>query len=404
MTFLPGGNEQDRQNASTPEAGSTPQCLWVARLRLTDFRNYPHLALDLDHRPVILTGANGSGKTNLMEAVSLLSPGQGLRRSTLEDMARHGGSGLWAVSAKIYGLSGVSDIGTGLALNPTGSGRGGRVVKIEGNVARGSGTLAEHLNMVWMTPALDGLFSGPAAERRRFLDRLILGLEPGHRKTVSQFERAMRQRNKLLDMNESDQVLFDGIERQMAELGVAVAAIRMHAVDRLAAAIEIKWPPENAAPFPWSTLSLEGVLEDALRDQQAAVDVEDMYARMLATNRGRDRAARRTLVGPHRSDLIVGHGPKAMPAKFCSTGEQKAMLVGLMLAYSELLKELHDGLAPIILLDEIAAHLDETRRNALFKEILRLGAQAWMTGTDKDIFMPFGSTAQFFSIDNADII
>ena len=380
--------------------------LWLSRLRLTDFRNYKHLSIDLDERPVVLTGENGAGKTNLLEAISLLSPGRGMRGTPFTDLARFDGSGLWAVSARLEGPDGSVNIGTGLELSPEGQKVSGRIVKVDGHPVKGSGKLADLAQIVWLTPALDGLFTGPTSERRRFLDRLIVGLDPGFRKLSGQFERAMRQRNKLLDSGSRDSTQFDGLETLMAETGAALAAARLEAVDHLAHAVVRKWPETvkdgEQSPFPWSTLTLEGELEHDLRIMPSS-DAEDHYLRALQDNRERDRAAKRALIGPHRSDFLAGHGPKKMPAKFCSTGEQKALLVGLILAHAELLKDRH-GTAPIILLDEISAHLDETRRNALFKEILSLSSQAFMTGTDVDIFSPFGDGAQFYSLNNAAIV
>lgn len=376
--------------------------VWLSRLRLTDFRNYEHLSIDLDGRPVVLTGENGAGKTNLMEAISLLSPGRGMRGTPFSDLARFNGSGLWAVSAHLECPDGPVNIGTGLELSPDGRPVSGRIVKIDGHPVKGSGKLAEFAQIVWITPALDGLFTGPASERRRFLDRLIVGLNPGFRQLSGQFERAMRQRNKLLDTGSHDEVQFNGLETQMAETGAALAAARLEAVDRLAHAVLAKWPAKNQSPFPWSTLTLEGDLEHDLRIMPSS-EAEDHYLQALFDNRDRDRAAKRTLIGPHRSDFLAGHGPKGMPAKFCSTGEQKALLVGLILAHAELLRNLN-GTAPMILLDEISAHLDKTRRHALFTEILSLSSQAFMTGTDRDIFSPFGDGAQFYSLNNAAIV
>ncbi len=383
-----------------------PLKVWLSRLRLTDFRNYKHLSIDLDGRPVVLTGENGAGKTNLLEAISLLSPGRGMRGTPFSDLARFEGSHLWAISSQLQTPHGPVDIGTGLELAPDGVKLSGRIVKIDGHPVKGSGKLSELVQIVWLTPALDGLFTGPASERRRFLDRLIIGLDPSFRQLSGQFERAMRQRNKLLDSGSTDSRQFSGLETLMAETGAALAAARLQAVDRLAHAVIHKWPATTKSgkksPFPFSTLSLEGELEHDLRIMPSS-DAEDHYLRALHNNRERDRAAKRTLIGPHRSDFLAGHGPKQMPAKFCSTGEQKALLVGLILAHAELLRELH-GSAPIILLDEISAHLDETRRKALFKEILSLSSQAFMTGTDMDIFSPFGEGAQYYSLANAAIV
>ncbi len=379
------------------ETDSANRRLWLSRLRLTNFRNYATCRLDLTPSPLVLTGTNGAGKTNLLEAVSLLSPGRGLKQAAYGDMARLGGDGSWAVSAQVMTPQGQVTIGTGPA--PSGS---GRLVKIDGEAAGNTTRLGALVPMVWLTPAADGLFTGPAGERRRFLDRLIAGLDPSYRQWVGRFERAMRQRNRLLETGSQDARQFAALEQEMAETGVTLAVARLQAVDRLAAAIAEKWPESAKAPFPWATLALEGDMERDLRTM-AAVDAEDAYCQRLAAGRERDRAARRTLSGPHRSDLIVGHGPKAMPARLCSTGEQKALLVGLVLAYAALVRQENDGVSPLILLDEIAAHLDEYRREALFAEILRLDAQAWLTGTEAEIFHPLRGMAQFFCVNNAAI-
>jgi len=380
--------------------------VWLSRLRLTDFRNYHQFTLELDGRPVVLTGENGAGKTNLLEAISLLAPGRGLRGIPLADLARFDGAGGWAVATHLQHPDGPVNIGTGLELSADGHPMSGRTIKIDGQVLKGSGKLGHLVQIVWLTPALDGLFTGPASERRRFLDRLIIGFNPGFRHLSGQFERAMRQRNKLLESGSHDDTQFIGLETAMAQTGAALAAARLEAVDGLAKAVLDKWqkPDQQGqqSPFPWSTLTLEGDLEHDLRIMPSS-DAEDHYLRTLQSNRERDRAARRTLIGPHRSDFLAGHGPKKMPAKFCSTGEQKALLVGLVLAHAELLRELH-GSAPLILLDEISAHLDERRRSALFREILSLSSQAFMTGTDHETFSSFGTDAQYFSLDKATII
>lgn len=382
-------------------AGAGPDRLWIERLRLTNFRNYDALSLDLDPRPLVLTGPNGSGKTNLLEAVSLLAPGRGLRRAVFADVLRSGADGQtgWAIAARIDGLSGPAEIGTGLTDPANG---GGRKVRIDGEAARGSGVLGEHMRVVWLTPSMDGLFTGPAGDRRVFLDRLIQSLDAGYRATLSQFERAMRQRNALLERGGTMGVEFEGLEMQMAEAGVALAAARADAVERLRCEADATKDAGGEQPFPWATLALEGTLEAALQ-REAALDVEDRYRAMLASGRERDRAAKRTLEGPHRSDLVVGHGPKAMAARRCSTGEQKALLIGLVLAHARLVKQGSGGRAPIILLDEIAAHLDELRRAALFDEIVRLEAQAWMTGTDRSLFDAIGEQAQFLDVENGGI-
>ncbi len=348
----------------------------------------------LDSRPVVLLGANGAGKTNLLEAVSLLSAGQGMRRAAYADLALRGGDGCWAVAASVHTTTGPVDIGTGLDARALRSERAGRVVRINGETQASSGALAEHVEVLWLTPQMDGLFTGPAGDRRRFLDRLVLCFDPAHATRSNQFERAMRQRNRLLDEGSRDAAQFAGLEAVMAETGVAIAAAREQAVVALRSVISARRERAPDSAFPWAAIAIEGELEEAVAIEPA-VDVEDRYARQLASGRERDRAAGRTLAGPHRSDLVVGHGPKEMPAALASTGEQKALLIGLVLAHAEMLRDRHGGgEAPILLLDEIAAHLDAGRRAALFRELLRLGGQAWMTGTDAIAFDALGQDAQ----------
>lgn len=376
--------------------------MWIERLALTDFRNHASLTLRLSERPVVLAGPNGAGKTNVLEAVSLLSAGQGLRRAAYPDLARRHGAGGWAVAGTLRTASGRFDIGTGLAAGAT-SDRTGRIVRLNGEPQSGSGILAEHVEMVWLTPAMDGLFTGPGSERRRFLDRLVMCFDGAHGTRSGHFERAMRQRNKLLADGIADDAQFAGLEGIMAETGVAIAAARVEALAGLAAQVEARRAREPDSPFPWATLALAGLLEGEIASGLPAVDVEDGYVQRLARSRERDRGAGRTLEGPHRSDLIVGHGPKSMPAEASSTGEQKSLLIGLVLAHARLIAEARDGAAPILLLDEIAAHLDERRRAALFGEILALGSQAWMTGTDPSAFSSIANSAQFLVVEEGRI-
>ena len=366
--------------------------VWVERLTLTDFRNHARLSQTFDARPVVLTGPNGAGKTNLIEAISLLAPGQGLRRAPYPEIARRGADA-WAVAARVHTPIGPVDIGTGLTGASTASNRTGRTVRIDGEPQSGSGVLADYVEMVWLTPAMDGLFTGAGGDRRRFLDRMILCFDPGYRTRVNHFERAMAQRNRLLEEGVRENARLEGLEIVMAETGVAMAAARAQTVAALATMIEARRDRATASAFPWAKLELEGALEAALAERPA-VEVEDAYARTLANVRERDRGAGRALDGPHRSDLVVGHGPKDAPARQCSTGEQKALLVGLILAHAELMAERRQGAAPILLLDEIAAHLDAARRAALFDEIVTIGTQAWMTGTDSEAFSALGERAQ----------
>ncbi len=376
------------------QPGTGEKRLSLSRLTLTDFRNYGHCALALDGVSVVLTGRNGSGKTNILEAVSLLGPGRGLRGAPFAELARLTGEGGWAVSARLKRDGDEATLGTGQ--QPVPAAANGRIVRIDGEPVGGSGALGDYLQIVWLIPAMDGLFTGPASERRRFLDRMVSTFDSAHRTRLNHFERAMRQRNRLLETGERSGRLFEAIESQMAEIGTAIAAARIEAAERLAEAAIGRADSGNAA-FPNAVLALEGALEAALKDAPA-VDVEDQYARGLADARERDRAAGRTLTGPHRSDLLLRHGPKDMPAHLCSTGEQKALLIGLILAHAKAVNDMVGGLAPLLLLDEIAAHLDELRRESLFDEIERLGSQAWLTGTDDDVFAPLRHKAQFLNV------
>ncbi len=387
----------------TPVAPEAVPRLWVERLTLSGFRNYDTLSLELAPTPLVLTGPNGSGKTNVLEAVSLLAPGQGLRQAPFSDLARGGGDGSWSVSSRVHTAFGPVVIGTG----QTGSDRqgeraGGRIVRIDGEAKTGSGALADYVEMVWITPATDGLFTGPASERRRFLDRLILCFDPSHRTRAGRFERAMAQRNRLLSDGVTRGGNLDGLEIVMAEMGIAMAAARAEAVAALASVIDARRLRDPESPFPWSEVRLEGAVDRDLAER-AAVDVEDAYARLLRDVRERDRAAGRALDGPHRSDLAVFHGPKATAARHSSTGEQKALLMGLLLAHAELVAARRDGMTPMLLLDEVTAHLDVDRRAALFDELLRLGTQAWMTGTDQQAFSSLAGKAQFWRVEQGSV-
>lgn len=388
--------------------------MWISRLVLTDFRNHERLSLALDRRPVVLAGPNGSGKTNVLEAVSLLAAGQGLRRAPYPDLARKGGAGGWAVAATLHAGDRRLDIGTGLQAASglasvagagvrsgvtAGGDRQGRIVRIDGEPQSGSGALADLVDLLWLTPAMDGLFTGPAGDRRRFLDRLVLCFDAAHAQRAGTFERAMRQRNRLLEDGVRDGVRFAGLEAIMAETGVAMSAARSQAVAALAQVIAARRARDPHSPFPWSTIELTGALETALAGRPA-LDVEDAYLAILSGQRERDRAAGRTLEGPHRADLLLRHGPKDMAAAHCSTGEQKSLLVGLVLAHAELIAARRGGAAPILLLDEVAAHLDERRRSALFAELVRLGSQAWLTGTDRSAFAALLNEAQCIPVED----
>ncbi|WP_086993741.1 DNA replication/repair protein RecF [Rhizobium sullae] len=366
-----------------------PHKVSLSRLKLTDFRNYTAASLVLDERHVVLTGNNGAGKTNLMEAVSFLSPGRGLRRATYSDVTRVGASSGFSVFAELNGMEGQVEIGTGADISDENT---GRKLRINGTPAKTVDELTDHLRVLWLTPAMDGLFTGGSSDRRRFLDRLVLSLDPAHGRRASDFERAMRSRNKLLDEGRFDPSWLSGIEEQMASLGIAMALARQEMLGLIARLIE---ETRETSPFPSAALELSGFMDGQLG--RPSVDLEDEYAAMLAEGRYRDAGAGRTLDGPHRADLLVRHREKQMEAERCSTGEQKALLVGLILAHAKLVANL-TGHAPVLLLDEIAAHLDEGRRAALFDLIDALGGQAFMTGTDRSMFSVLGDRAQFFTV------
>lgn len=369
----------------------------ISKLSLTDFRNYAKLSIDLAPGAVVFSGDNGAGKTNLLEAISLLTPGRGLRRAPYADVAREGGDGGFALHARLDGPDGPVEIGTGITGGDA-AGEGGRRVRINGAAARSAEDMLEWLRVVWLTPAMDALFTGPAADRRRFLDRLVLAIDPGHGQRALDYEKAMRGRNRLLAEGSRDGGWFDAIETQMAETGVAIAAARAELVRLLAAMID-RLP--SASPFPQADIGLSGALESEV-GTAAAVDVEERFRRALAEGRDRDRAAGRTLDGPHRSDLVVRHRPKAMPAELCSTGEQKALLVGMVLSHARLTGEM-SGMTPILLLDEIAAHLDSGRRAALFSILEELNCQTFMTGTDAALFSSLKGRAQFLTVDHGTV-
>ena len=368
---------------------------FIRKLTLTDFRNYAALSLDLEPGMVVFSGENGAGKTNLLEAISLLSPGRGLRRAPYAELAREGSAGGFAVHASLDGAQGAFEIGTGTAGLDPGS-ESGRRVRIN-SAQTSADDLLDWLRVLWLTPAMDALFTGPAGDRRRFLDRLVLAVDPGHGRRAQDYEKAMRSRNRLLSDGSRDWAFFDAIEMQMVESGTAIAAARAEMVRLLAAMIDRL--PEG--PFPQADLALEGFLE-AMVGHAPAVEIEERFRQALAAGRERDRAAGRTLDGPHRSDLLVRHRPKSMPAALCSTGEQKALLVGIVLSHARLSGEMSGGV-PILLLDEIAAHLDPGRRAALFSILEELGCQTFMTGTEAALFSSIEGRAQFLTVDHGSV-
>ncbi len=371
-----------------------PHKVFLSRLKLSDFRNYAGLSLQLDARHVVLTGDNGAGKTNLMEAVSLLSPGRGLRRAAYADVARVGAETGFSVFAELDGMEGPVEIGTGTAGAEEGQ---ARRLRINGTTAKTVDELLDHLRVLWLTPAMDGLFTGGSSDRRRFLDRLVLSLDPDHGRRASDYERAMRSRNKLLSEGRADPAWLTGLERQMAELGISMALARQEMLGLLAALVDKN---HAGGVFPAADLALSGFLDGEWH--RPAFDLEEQYLEMLKNGRYRDAAAGRTLDGPHRSDLLIRHRAKNMEAERCSTGEQKALLVGLVLAHARLVANM-TGHAPVLLLDEIAAHLDEGRRAALFDLVDDLGGQAFMTGTDQSMFSALGARARYLTVANGTV-
>ena len=313
----------------------------IHRLTLTHFRNYRAASLQTRGDMVVLVGPNGAGKTNCIEAISFLSPGRGLRRATLDDVADNQGDGSWAVSAEVEGALGLATLGTGIDPQISSEGRSeeaaaSRRCRIDREPVNSATAFGDHLRMVWLTPAMDGLFMGAASERRRFFDRLVLAIDSQHSSRVSALERSLRSRNRLLEVRNYDDHWCDAIERETAELAVAVAAMRGQTVTRLAAMLRARG---QASAFPSAAIMLDGWMENALISEPATA-VEDRYREILRTSRARDAAAGRTLDGPHLTDLQVIYAPKNMPARDASTGEQKALLIGLVLAHANLVAEM----------------------------------------------------------------
>ena len=373
--------------------GRSAEPAWIARLTLTDFRCYAQARLEAGPGPIVLTGPNGAGKTNLLEAVSLLSPGRGLRGARLGDVQRIGATpeSCLGVAATIETKDGETLVGTG---REPGTER--RAVQIDGKPAKSQAALADLLSVVWVTPQMDRLFVEGARGRRKFLDRLVFSIDPAHAGRATRHESGMRQRAKLLVERPHETSWLDAVEAELAATGVALAAARLDMALRLAQALSAA-----TGPFPRPLVAAEGAIENRLMSDPALA-VEDWLRGALLRNRAADAAQGETLAGAHRSDLSVIHAEKNMPAALSSTGEQKALLVAIVLAAARLAAA-ETGRVPVLLLDEVAAHLDEDRRAALFAEIETLGAQAWMTGTDRALFDPLGSRAQGFRVREAHI-
>jgi len=381
-----------------PTASDSPhRAPKISRVALKDFRCYRALDLRTGSTMVALAGDNGAGKTNLLEALSLFTPGRGLRRAELSEMPREGGGGGFAVSLEMSGEEGGSlQLGAGLEIS---DGAPLRKFRFDREPIPSARPFADHLRIVWLTPSMDGLFTGPAGDRRRFLDRLVLAVDSEHGARVNAMERALRNRNRLLEERRTDKIWLDATEREISELAMAVTAARRETVERLAALIAAS--RDESSPFPWAEIAVDGEI-DRLIAERPALEAEDMYRAILRDNRGRDAAAGRTLIGPQASDLLVRHGPKQCEARRASTGEQKALLVGLILAHARLVAAM-SGMAPLVLLDEIAAHFDPARRAALFQSLQALGGQVWMTGADLALFQDLRGRADIFKVSNGAI-
>jgi len=377
----------------------------VERITLTHYRNYANLRLETDLLPVVLTGANGAGKTNLLEAISFLAPGRGMRNARLSEVTMRCGPDLisaenkspygWAVAASVIKANGVIELGTGL----NGNNGDRRVVRVDGQNARGQNALASEMGILWITPAMDRLFVEGSSARRRFLDRMIIALDPDHAGRTAAYYQAIRQRRRLLEDGPHDDTWLHSLEDTMVRYGVSIAAARRDIVKCLNSEVAV-----SASIFPSAILALDGVVEGWL-DDMPAVDAEDALRELLIHHRELAADSRETVVGvdgPHRTDLKVHMASTGKAANECSTGEQKAILISMILAQARL-QTVRRGLLPVLLLDEITAHLDDSRREALFEELVAIQCQAWITGTDRALFDSLRGRAQYFTVESGTI-
>lgn len=354
---------------------------YIDQIKLSHFRNYDTLALSgLARGFIVLSGPNGAGKTNVLEAISVLAPGRGLRRAKIEELqnsaANMNAAQSWAVSARIQGGENESRIGTGL--DPRSQKK--KIIRINGENVTSQSVLGEYLSVFWLTPQMDNLFISPASERRRFFDRMILSFDPAHNGRMTRYEKALSQRSKLLREGNFDQSWLNALETQMAETGVALAATRADFARRLQTSMAKFDHPH----FPDSRITLSGFLEDQL-EKLPALELEERFRHALNHSREADSITGGAAIGPHRSDFMLVYQDRNMSADQCSTGEQKILLTGLVLAHAQLVTA-EKGVPPVLLLDEVSAHLDENRRESLFNILGSLGGQIWLTGTDQSLF------------------
>jgi DNA replication and repair protein RecF len=368
--------------------------LSISSLSLHHFRNYEAARIEPEAPIVVLSGRNGAGKTNILEAISLLTPGRGLRKAKLSELDFLSSQQSWAISAHINGIQGAAQIGTG---HTEEEGIDKRLVKIDGKIAPQT-HVGKHLSMLWLTPQMEQLFLEGASAGRRFLDRLVYTFDTEHATRINAYEQVMRERNKLLETGSSDDFWLDTLEQKMAENAAVIAASRLSAIDNLNHTMQ-----QSTLSFPKAQLAAEGFIENRLQAGEPSLQAERALRQTLAAGRARDAAAGRTLEGAHRSELRVFHVEKQMPAEGCSTGEQKALLLSIVLSQART-TALKKGLVPVLLFDEVAAHLDGIRRLELFEEICQIGAQTWMTGTDENLFSDLKGKATFFQVENGTII
>ena len=368
---------------------------WVQFLSLQNFRCYDAQVLEVDHRPVVLTGDNGAGKTNILEALSFLSPGRGLRRTKLSHAANlnHLEKG-WSVFSKVWVGGGLEEVGTGIA--GTDSGEERRVIKVN-HTSVSQSELLEMLSLFWVTPQIDQILTESMGTRRRFFDKLVSSFFPEHAQHLYRYEYALRERGRLLKEGLGDDAWLSILEQKMAQESMAISSLRQVFLSEITPLIQV-----SASGFPKAQIFLEGTVESLCLDR-SALETEEKIQCILKQSRGEDARLGGSQVGPHQTQVQFFHMDRKKFAEFCSTGEQKALLLSLILANCRLHK-LNKGRTPILLLDEVIAHLDEERRETLYKEILELGIQCWMTGTDQRVFLPFGDKAQYFFVQNGNIL